>query len=147
MLRPPPSSTLFPSTTLFRSLAAALSPVFAAPPPPSTKAPHPSAPVVRAAGMTLEIRSDRVVVTEVAKGSPADRAGVRPLDVLLSVNGRSLVDLDPISPQQVLALLQYEQTLRTRILLGRGPARSPSTCRRTRLRSGPRRSRRRNCTR
>jgi len=101
-------------------LAAALSPVFAAPPPPSTKAPHPSAPVVRAAGMTLEIRSDRVVVTEVAKGSPAERAGVRPLDVLLSVNGRSLVDLDPISPQQVLALLQYEQTLRTRILLGRG---------------------------
>jgi len=102
-------------------LAAVLSPVLAAPPAPSTHAPHPSAPIVRAAGMTLEIRSGRVVVTEVAKGSPADRAGVRPLDVFLTVNGRSLVDLDPISPQQVLALLQSEQTLRTRILLGRGP--------------------------
>ncbi len=108
----------FPCAAL---LAAALSPVFAAPPAPSTKAPHPSAPVVRAAGMTLEVRSGRVVVTEVAKGSPADRAGVRPLDVLLVVNGRSLVDLDPISPQQALALLQSEQTLRTRIVLGRGP--------------------------
>lgn len=102
-------------------LAAALSPVFAAPPGPSTKAPHPSAPVVRAGGMTLELRSGRIVVSEVAKGSAADRAGVLPLDVLLVVDGRSLVDLDPISPQQVLALFQSEQTLRTRIVLGRGP--------------------------
>ena len=102
-------------------MAAALSPALAAPPAPSTKAPHPSAPVVRVGGMTLEIRSGRVVVTDVVKGSPADRAGVLPLDVLLVVNGRSLVDLDPISPQQVLALLQSEQTLRTRIVLGRGP--------------------------
>ena len=93
----------------------------AAPPVPSTGAPHPSAPIVRAAGMTLEIRRGRVVVTGIAKGSPADRAGVLPLDVLLVVNGRSLVDLDPISPQLVLGLLRYEQTLRTRIVLGRGP--------------------------
>jgi len=91
-----------------------------APPVPSTGAPHPSAPVVKIAGMTLEIRSGRVVVTEVEKGSPADRAGVRPLDVLLVVNGRSLVDLDPISPQQGLGLLQQERTLRTRLVLGRG---------------------------
>src|SRR5438552_16936406 len=52
-------------------------------PVPSTGAPHPSAPVVKVAGMTLEIRSGRIVVTEVAKGSPADHAGVLPLDVLL----------------------------------------------------------------
>ena len=91
-----------------------------APPVPSTGAPHPSAPVVKFAGMTLEIRSGRVVVTDVEKGSPADRAGVRPLDVLLVVNGRSLVDLDPISPQQVLGLLQQERTLRTHLVLGRG---------------------------
>jgi len=70
--------------------------------------------------MTLEIRSGRVVVTEVAKGSPAERAGVLPLDVLLVVNGRSLVDLDPITPQQVLGLLPREPTLRTRLVLGRG---------------------------
>ncbi len=70
-------------------------------------------------GMTLEIRSGRAVVTEVAKGSPADRAGVKTLDVLLVVNGRSLVDLDPISPQQVLALLQSGGTARTRMVLGR----------------------------
>ena len=105
--------------------AAALALAFAgtppAPPVPSTGAPHPSEPVVRAAGMTLDLRRGRVVVTDVARGSPADRAGVLPLDVLLVVNGRSLVDLDPISPQQVLGLLQYEPTLRTRIVLGRGP--------------------------
>ncbi len=92
-----------------------------APPVPSTGAPHPSTPIVRAAGMTLELRRGRVVVTDVDKGSPAERAGVLPLDVVLVVNGRSLVDLDPISPQQVLGLLQYEQTLRTRMVLGRGP--------------------------
>ncbi len=91
-----------------------------APPVPSTGAPHPTAPVVKVAGMTLEIRSGRVVVTEVTKGSPADRAGVRPQDVLLVVNDRSLVDLDPITPQQVLGLLPREPTLRTRLVLGRG---------------------------
>ncbi len=91
-----------------------------APPVPSTGASHPSAPVVKIAGMTLEIRLGRVVVTEVAKGSPAERAGILPLDVLLVANDRSLVDLDPISPQQVLGLLQQEHTLRTRLVLGRG---------------------------
>ena len=91
-----------------------------APPVPSTGAPHPSAPVVKVAGMTLEIRSGRVVVTDVARGSPAERAGILPLDVLLVVNDRSLVDLDPITPQQVLGLLPREPTLRTRLVLGRG---------------------------
>jgi peroxiredoxin len=91
-----------------------------APPVPSTGAPHPTAPVVKVAGMTLEIRSGRVVVTQVAKGSPADLAGVLPLDILLVVNDRSLVDLDPITPQQVLGLLPREPTLRTRLVLGRG---------------------------
>src|SRR5215470_19649929 len=91
-----------------------------APPVPSTGAPHPSAPVISAAGMTLEIRAGRLVVAGVAKGSPADRAGVLPLDVLLVVNDRSLVDLDPITPQQVMGLLPREPTLRTRLVLGRG---------------------------
>ncbi len=110
------------ATAAVLAAPAALALAFAGTPPvPSTGAPHPSEPVVRAAGMTLDLRRGRVVVTDVAKGSPADRAGVLPLDVLLVVNGRSLVDLDPISPQQVLGLLQYEQTLRTRIVLGRGP--------------------------
>ena len=97
--------------------AASAAPV---PPVPSTGAPHPSAPVVSSAGMTLEVRAGRVVVTGVAKGSPADRAGVLPLDVLLVVNDRSLVDLDPITPQQVMGLLSREPTLRTRLVLGRG---------------------------
>src|SRR5688572_25392120 len=78
----------------------------AAPPAPSTGAPHPPAPIARASGMTLEMRRGRIVVTEVAEGSPADRAGVLPLDVLLVVNGRSLVDLDPVSPGQVAGLLR-----------------------------------------
>src|SRR5262245_30113012 len=91
-----------------------------APPVPSAGAPHPSAPAVSVAGMTLEIRAGRLVVTGVAKGSPADRAGVLPLDVLLVVNDRSLVDLDPITPQQVMGLLPRETTLRTRLVLGRG---------------------------
>jgi peroxiredoxin len=97
--------------------------ILAAPPAPpvtSTGAPHPSAPVVKVAGMTLEIRSGRVVVTEVVKGSAADRAGVLPLDVVLMANDRSLVDFDPISPQQVIGLLVQERTLRTRMVLGRG---------------------------
>jgi len=97
--------------------------ILAAPPAPpvtSTGAPHPSAPIVKVAGMTLEIRSGRVVITEVAKGSAADRAGVLPLDVVLVANDRSLVDLDPITPQQVLGLLVQERTLRTRMVLGRG---------------------------
>jgi len=98
----------------------AIAGVLAAPPAPSTGAPHPSAPVVKFSGMTLEIRSGRVVVTEVEKGSPPDRAGVRPLDVVLVLNDRSLVDLDPISPQHVLALLRQEKTPRTRMILGRG---------------------------
>jgi len=91
-----------------------------APTVPSTGAPHPSAPMVRVAGMTLEIRAGRVVVTDVTRGSPAERAGVLPLDVLLVVNDRNLVDLDPITPQQVLGLLPREPTLRTRLVLGRG---------------------------
>jgi len=71
--------------------------------------------------MTLEIRSGRVVVAKVEKGSPAERAGIRPLDVVLVANERSLVDLDPISPQQVLGLLEQESARRTRLVLGRGP--------------------------
>ena len=112
-----PAAVLAPAAALALAFAGDLP----APPVPSTGAPHPSAPIIRAAGMTLELRRGRVVVTDVDKGSPADRAGVLPLDVVLVVNGRSLVDLDPISPQQVLGLLQYEQTLRTRMVLGRGP--------------------------
>jgi peroxiredoxin len=76
--------------------------------------------VATIAGMTLEVRSGRIVVTQVAKDSPADRAGVRPLDVLLVVNDRSLIDFDPITPQQVMGLLPREPTLRTRLVLGRG---------------------------
>jgi len=91
-----------------------------APPVPSTGAPHPSAPVVKVAGMTLEIRSGRVVVAKVERGSPADRAAIRPLDVVLVANDRSLVDLDPISPQQVLALLKQDAGRRTHLVIGRG---------------------------
>ena len=90
------------------------------PPVPTTAAPHPSAPVVRAAGMTLELRLGRIVVTGVAGESPADKAGVLPLDVLLMVNGRSLIDLDPVSPDKVLRLLRDEKGTETRLVLGRG---------------------------
>lgn len=100
--------------------AAALALALAAPPGPSTGALHPSAPFAREAGMTLEVRRGRIVVTEVAEGSPADRAGVLPQDVLLVVNGRSLVDLDPVSPSQVLGLLRDEGRPTSRIVLGRG---------------------------
>ena len=102
-------------------LALALRPdALAAPPVPSTGAPHPSSPIARAAGMTLEVRRGRIVVTEIAAGSPADRAGVLPLDVLLVVNGRSLVDLDPVSPGQVLGLLLDKPARANRLVLGRG---------------------------
>src|SRR5262245_14006141 len=87
-----------------------------APPVASTGAPHPSAPVVNVSGMTLEIRDGRAVVTEVAPDSPADHAGVLPLDILLVVNDRSLVELDPISPEQVLGLLRQESSAATRLV-------------------------------
>jgi peroxiredoxin len=45
---------------------------------------------------------------------------VLPLDVLLVVNGRSLIDLDPVSPDQVLRLLRDEKANGTRLVLGRG---------------------------
>ena len=98
-------------------------PLRAAPPAPpvtSTGAPHPSVPTVQISGMTLEVRSGRVLVTDVTQDSPADRAGVLPEDILLVVNDRSLVDLDPISPNQVIGLLRQEPTGSTRLVIGRG---------------------------
>jgi two-component system NtrC family sensor kinase len=52
-------------------------------------------------GVLWKLEPDGVVASEVAKGTPADRAGIRRGDILLSVNGR------PIErPEQVIELLQ-----------------------------------------
>jgi thiol-disulfide isomerase/thioredoxin len=70
--------------------------------------------------MLLEIREGRLAVAEVAPGSAAAEAGVLPLDLLLEVDGRSLVDLDPIEPEEILALFRRQEPDGHRIVLGRG---------------------------
>ncbi|HEU4402795.1 MAG TPA: redoxin domain-containing protein, partial [Candidatus Polarisedimenticolia bacterium] len=74
----------------------------------------------RLAGMTLALRSDRVVITAVAEGSPAAAAGVLPGDVLLVVNDHNLIDLDPITPEKALELFQIPGATEARMILGRG---------------------------
>lgn len=45
----------------------------------------------------LELRGDGVLVNRVVEGSPADRAGIRTGDVIVSVNGRSIESPDELA--------------------------------------------------
>ena len=72
------------------------------------------------AGMTLEIRQGRVVVASVTPGSGAATVGLLPGDTILEVNGRSLVDLDPISPEMALGLFEAGGSGELRLVVGRG---------------------------
>jgi thiol-disulfide isomerase/thioredoxin len=73
------------------------------------------------AGMRLAVKAGRLVVAEVSAGSPAGAAGIRAGDVVLVVNDRSLIDLDPLSPEEALKLFADTRKPETRMILGRGP--------------------------
>ena len=73
-------------------------------------------------GLVLETRGRRVVVTEVADGSPAARSGLLPGDVLLVVDDQPLVDLDLKSPEAALERLERSSASHLRLVVGRGAA-------------------------
>jgi S1-C subfamily serine protease len=52
-------------------------------------------------GLSTRSGADGIEVLEVAPGSPAESAGLRPGDVLIAVNGRALQPTQPLGPQIV----------------------------------------------
>jgi peroxiredoxin len=72
------------------------------------------------AGMALEIRDGRVVVAEVTPGSAAAAAGLLPLDVIVVVDDRNVVDLQPLAPREVLDLFRDPGRREIRLVVGRG---------------------------
>lgn len=72
------------------------------------------------AGMTLEIRAGRLVVSRVEPESAAAAAGLLPLDTVLVLNDLVLVDLDPIAPEYVMEILRGDKTDGIRLIVGRG---------------------------
>jgi thiol-disulfide isomerase/thioredoxin len=72
------------------------------------------------AGMTLEIRAGHVVVAAIAPGTAAAAAGILPLDTVITVDGRGVVDLQPLDPEQVLGLFRAAGERGLRLVLGRG---------------------------
>lgn len=59
-------------------------------------------------GMVLEVRQGRLVIGTVLPGSPAALAGALPGDAILVLNGVSLIDLDPLSPEAALDVVRNE---------------------------------------
>jgi thiol-disulfide isomerase/thioredoxin len=110
------------------SLAAAPPPAADGPPaaqaaptrPVGRPAPRPGSPVRHPSGLTLEVRGGRLVIAAVAPGSPAEGAGLLRGDVALVVNGYSLVDLDPLSPEGALQLFGRSLSGEVRLVVGRG---------------------------
>ncbi len=72
------------------------------------------------AGMTLQEKDGRILVEEVQSGSPAERAGVLPLDVVLVVGDVSLVDLQPAGLETLRRVLRSAAEGELRLVLGRG---------------------------
>jgi len=71
-------------------------------------------------GLLLDAKSGRIVVSRVLEGSPAAAAGFRKGDVLLVVDGAALLDLDPISPAEVLKMIDRARPPAVRLVVGRG---------------------------
>jgi len=71
-------------------------------------------------GLLLEERSGRIVVSRVLEGSPAATAGFRTGDVLLVVDEAALLDLDVISPAEVLKMIDRARPPVARLVVGRG---------------------------
>ena len=72
------------------------------------------------AGLLLEVRNGRVVVTRVLEGSPADRAGFLPGDVLLVVGKTPVLDLRPLQTSEVMRLIDRTPGDPLRLVVGRG---------------------------
>jgi thiol-disulfide isomerase/thioredoxin len=75
---------------------------------------------VEIAGLTLVVREERLIISDVQPGSAAYVAGLLPGDRILIVNDVSLIDLDAISPQSALELMSRSPSPRIRLLVGRG---------------------------
>lgn len=67
-------------------------------------------------GARLQVRGGKVIVESAIKGSPAERAGLHPKDVLLSVNGESLEGIDL---QQAVGLIRGPKGTKARLLVQR----------------------------
>jgi thiol-disulfide isomerase/thioredoxin len=93
-------------------------------------APHPSD---RIAGLSLGLQDGRLVIRAVEPGSAAGKAGLLPGDVILVLDGASLIDLDPLTPQAALDRIGRAGSDELRMVIGRGagtlqvslPLRSP----------------------
>ena len=46
-------------------------------------------------GLTMQGQGDKIIITQVDDGGPADRAGLKPGDVIQSVAGITVARLDP----------------------------------------------------
>ena len=72
-------------------------------------------------GMSVAILRGRLVIVDVAPGSPAAGAGLLPGDAILILNDTKMIDLDRVSPQAALDLLARSQASEFRLVIGRGP--------------------------
>ncbi|OHV12240.1 S1C family serine protease [Kushneria phosphatilytica] len=85
---------------------------------------------------SLNINAPRgVIVSDVVNGSPADKAGVKPGDVLLSVDGKTMldaqsamVDVAELDPGEKLPLKLYRdgKTIQVTVTVGIRPPNAPS---------------------
>ncbi|HUD71281.1 MAG TPA: redoxin domain-containing protein [Dongiaceae bacterium] len=72
------------------------------------------------AGLLLGVNHGRVEVMRVLTGSPADRAGFLPGDVVLVVGNTPVIDLRPLAPAEVLRLIDRTPGDPLRLVVGRG---------------------------
>ncbi len=70
--------------------------------------------------MVLEVKQGRLVIGMVVPGSPAALAGALAGDAVLVLNGVSLIDLDPLSPEAALDVVRKEGKEELRMIVGRG---------------------------
>ena len=82
--------------------------------------PHSRVASLAFAGMALEVKKGRLVIGPVLPGSPAALAGALPGDAVLVLNGVSLIDLDPLSPEAVQDVVHKGGKEELRMIVGRG---------------------------
>lgn len=77
-------------------------------------------PTRSVSGLLLEEQRGRIVAARVMPGSPASVAGLRAGDVLLVIDGVSLVDLDRLSTREVFRIIDRLHGPTVRLVVGRG---------------------------
>jgi carboxyl-terminal processing protease len=75
-------------------------------------------------GAQLDLRSGQVVVVAPLKGSPADKAGLQPQDIILSANDK---DLNGLSLEDVVGLIRGPKGSTVKLLIFRKGASDPLT--------------------